>query len=112
MASGRAVLAADRAGASRRVRTDRLKVAAFAPWSLLPGFAGIVTPADMPPGVSARMLERVTEAAFGQRRKMLRSSLKSLVQEPERLLAAAQIDPELRAEQVPVEGFARMAALL
>ncbi len=72
-----------------------------------------LVPRAMPaPACDLRVLERVTQAAFGQRRKMLRSSLKSLVQEPERLLAAAQIDPELRAEQVPVEGLARMAALL
>ena len=55
-------------------------------------------------------LQRVTAAAFGQRRKMLRSSLKTLVAEPEALLAAAGIAPDLRAEQVPVEGFARLAA--
>jgi 16S rRNA (adenine1518-N6/adenine1519-N6)-dimethyltransferase len=36
-----------------------------------------VKPGDMPEGVSARMLERVTEAAFGQRRKMLRQSLRA-----------------------------------
>ena len=59
-----------------------------------------------------KVLERVTASAFGQRRKMLRQSLKTLVAEPEALLAKAGIDPELRAEQVPVEGFARMAALL
>ena len=56
-------------------------------------------------------LERVTAAAFGQRRKMLRASLKSLTPEPEALLAQAGINPELRAEQVPPEGFARLAAL-
>lgn len=56
--------------------------------------------------------ERVTAAAFGQRRKMLRSSLKSLTDDPEGLLSRAGIDPELRAEQVPVAGFARMAALI
>src|ERR1700712_1770795 len=56
-----------------------------------------VVPAAMPEGVSARMLERVTEAAFGQRRKMLRQSLKGL---PGALDALARlgIDPERRAE--------------
>ncbi len=58
------------------------------------------------------VLERVTAAAFGQRRKMLRSSLRTLVDDPEALLAKARIDPQLRAEQVPPEGFARMALLL
>ena len=52
-------------------------------------------------------LERVTQAAFGQRRKMLRSSLKSLGGEA--LCAAVGIDSELRAETVPAEGFIRLA---
>jgi 16S rRNA (adenine1518-N6/adenine1519-N6)-dimethyltransferase len=54
-------------------------------------------------------LERVTEAAFGQRRKMLRQSLKSVGIDPGRLLAAAGIEPTARAEDIPVEGFAAMA---
>jgi 16S rRNA (adenine1518-N6/adenine1519-N6)-dimethyltransferase len=56
-----------------------------------------------------KALERVTEAAFGQRRKMLRQSLKSLGIDPGRLLAAAAIEPTARAEDIPVEGFAAMA---
>jgi 16S rRNA (adenine1518-N6/adenine1519-N6)-dimethyltransferase len=56
-----------------------------------------------------RTLERVTEAAFGQRRKMLRQSLKSLAVDPLRLAAAAAIDPTRRAETVPIEGFVAMA---
>ena len=72
-----------------------------------------LTPRAVPTdGCRIEVLERVTAAAFGQRRKMLRSSLKTLVAEPELLLAAAGIDPELRAEQVPVAGFATMARLL
>ncbi|MEI8177477.1 16S rRNA (adenine(1518)-N(6)/adenine(1519)-N(6))-dimethyltransferase RsmA [Aestuariivirga sp.] len=55
------------------------------------------------------VLERVTAAAFGQRRKMLRASLKSLLPEPEALLNELAINPELRAEQLPVEAFARLA---
>jgi 16S rRNA (adenine1518-N6/adenine1519-N6)-dimethyltransferase len=58
------------------------------------------------------VLERVTAAAFGQRRKMLRASLRSLLPEPEILLNELGIDPELRAEQLPVEAFARIAAQL
>jgi 16S rRNA (adenine1518-N6/adenine1519-N6)-dimethyltransferase len=57
-------------------------------------------------------LERVTAAAFGQRRKMLRSSLKSLGLDTPALLAAAGIDGELRAEDIGVSGFARLAQLL
>jgi 16S rRNA (adenine1518-N6/adenine1519-N6)-dimethyltransferase len=64
------------------------------------------------PACALAVLERVTAAGFGQRRKMLRSSLKSLVAEPEVLLARAGIDAELRAEQLPVEAFARLAALV
>lgn len=72
-----------------------------------------LTPRVLPqPPCKINVLERVTAAAFGQRRKMLRSSLKTLVDDAEDLLARAHISPELRAEQVPVEGFARLAALL
>ena len=48
-------------------------------------------------------------AAFGQRRKMLRQSLKSLGLDPARLAAAADIDPTRRAETVPISGFVAMA---
>jgi 16S rRNA (adenine1518-N6/adenine1519-N6)-dimethyltransferase len=66
----------------------------------------------MEPECSVAALERVTAAAFGQRRKMLRASLKTLVPDPEPLLAAAGLDPEQRAEQIPVDGFVRLARLL
>ena len=58
------------------------------------------------------IVEAVTAAAFGQRRKMLRSSLRSLWPEPEPVLAQAGIDATWRAEQVPVEGFLRLAHIL
>ncbi len=61
--------------------------------------------------VPVKAVEAVTAAAFGQRRKMLRSSLKSLWAEPEEALARAGIDPRLRAEQVPVDRFLALAAL-
>ena len=64
------------------------------------------------PACRLATLERVTASAFGQRRKMLRSSLKTLLPEPEPLLAELGINPELRAEQLPVEAFARLAAKL
>jgi 16S rRNA (adenine1518-N6/adenine1519-N6)-dimethyltransferase len=57
-------------------------------------------------------LERITAHAFGQRRKMLRSSLKALGPDTERLLREAGIDPNLRAEQVAVTDFCRLAAAL
>jgi len=56
-----------------------------------------------------RLLERVSEAAFGQRRKMLRQSLRTLTPDPLPLLAAAGIEPTARAEQIPIEGFVALA---
>ena len=56
-----------------------------------------------------RALERVTEAAFGQRRKMLRASLRSLGRDPIPLLENAGLDPTARAEDIPVEGFVALA---
>ena len=53
-------------------------------------------------------METVTAAAFGQRRKMLRSSLKKLDLDP----AAIGIDPERRAETLSVEEFCMLARLL
>ena len=52
-------------------------------------------------------LQKLTAAAFGHRRKMLRASLKPLGGEP--LIAAAGLDPQARAETVDVAGFLRLA---
>jgi 16S rRNA (adenine1518-N6/adenine1519-N6)-dimethyltransferase len=54
-------------------------------------------------------LTAVAQAAFGQRRKMLRQSLKALGMDPLPILEAAGIDPTARAETVPVEGFVALA---
>jgi 16S rRNA (adenine1518-N6/adenine1519-N6)-dimethyltransferase len=51
----------------------------------------------------------VAAAAFGQRRKMLRQSLKSLAVDPALLVAAAQVDETRRPETIPVGGFVAMA---
>ncbi|MEW9615830.1 16S rRNA (adenine(1518)-N(6)/adenine(1519)-N(6))-dimethyltransferase RsmA [Shinella sp. S4-D37] len=67
-------------------------------------------PVPNPLPCEARALERVTHAAFGQRRKMLRQSVKSLGGEA--LLARAQIDPQRRAETLSVEEFVRLANVL
>ena len=56
-----------------------------------------------------KTLERTLAAAFSQRRKMLRSSLKSLLSDPIPVLTAADIDPSARAEQIDIEGFCRLA---
>lgn len=61
--------------------------------------------------VPTNALEKVTAAAFGQRRKMLRSSLKGLG-DAEGLLAGAGIAPTERAERIPVAGFLALASLL
>ncbi|OCC22538.1 16S rRNA (adenine(1518)-N(6)/adenine(1519)-N(6))-dimethyltransferase [Croceicoccus estronivorus] len=70
-----------------------------------------VTPAPMPEGVSARILERVTEAAFGQRRKMLRQSLKGLPNAVD-ALERLGIDPQRRAETLSVAEFVAVAKAL
>ena len=57
-------------------------------------------------------LEKITAAAFGQRRKMLRSSLKSAFEAPENILNELGISPELRAEQLQVSDFVRLANAL
>src|SRR5262249_37908424 len=68
------------------------------------------TPIDTPsPACSVKTLGLVTAAAFGQRRKMLRQSLRSLLPEPEPLLDAAGIAPTLRGEALTVRDFARLA---
>jgi len=70
-----------------------------------------IVPADAPEGVDAKMLEKLTAAAFGQRRKMLRSSLKGV---PGALEALAElgIDTERRAETVSVDQFVALARAL
>ena len=57
-------------------------------------------------------LERVVAAAFGQRRKMLRQSLRALGSDPQPILAAAGIEPTARAEDIPVAGFVALANAL
>ncbi len=69
-------------------------------------------PRARPLACDAKVLQRVTEAAFGQRRKMLRQSLKSLGGDPAALLASASLDPTQRAEQIPVAGFVALARAL
>lgn len=67
-------------------------------------------PVEAPIPCSPAVLEKVTQAAFGQRRKMLRQSLKPLGGEA--LLAKAGIDPQRRAETLTVEEFCRLANCL
>lgn len=67
-------------------------------------------PEPLPCPVSA--LETVTRAAFGQRRKMLRQSLKAATPDPGRLLTAADLPETARAEEIPVAGFVALARAL
>src|SRR5262244_119449 len=68
-----------------------------------------LTPRPVPLACQSASLQRVTEAAFGQRRKMLRQSLKVLGVDTGALLAAAGIEPTARAEEIPIEGFVALA---
>jgi 16S rRNA (adenine1518-N6/adenine1519-N6)-dimethyltransferase len=70
-----------------------------------------IVPAEEPHGVDAKTLEKLTAAAFGQRRKMLRSSLKGM---PGGLEALAElgIDSERRAETLSVDEYVALARRL
>jgi 16S rRNA (adenine1518-N6/adenine1519-N6)-dimethyltransferase len=71
-----------------------------------------LVPREKPLAVDKDALEKVVAAAFNQRRKMLRSSLKSVAADPEALLAAAGIEPTRRAEEIDVAGFVALANAL
>jgi 16S rRNA (adenine1518-N6/adenine1519-N6)-dimethyltransferase len=90
-----------------------LKPEAFTPPPTVASAVVEFDPIERPsPECSVRSLGTVTAAAFGQRRKMLRQSLKTLTPEPEALLAAAGIAPTLRGEALTVRDFARLAYVL
>ena len=86
--------------------------AAFVPAPKVTSSVVELIPRMEPLACDADALARVTEAAFGQRRKMLRQSLKSLGGDPQARLAAAGIASTARAETIPVEGFVRLAGTL
>ena len=71
-----------------------------------------LVPRPVAPDVRVRDLEAVTRAAFGQRRKMVRQSLKATGVPVEKLLAAAGLKGDERAETLPVEAFLEMAKAL
>jgi 16S rRNA (adenine1518-N6/adenine1519-N6)-dimethyltransferase len=103
-----AVLAGWRSTARIAMKVHR---SAFTPAPKVMSAVVHVTPGAMPEGVSARMLERLTEAAFGQRRKMLRQSLKVM---PGAIAALEQlgIDNQRRAETLSVAEFVAIARVL
>jgi 16S rRNA (adenine1518-N6/adenine1519-N6)-dimethyltransferase len=87
-----------------------VKPEAFTPSPSVSSAIVELTPIEQPsPECRADTLGAVTAAAFGQRRKMLRQSLRSLTSNPEALLSAAGIDPTLRAEALAVRDLARLA---
>jgi len=69
-------------------------------------------PRQNPLPCPVRAIETVTRAAFGQRRKMLRQSLKAIAPDPAPLLAATSIPETARAEEVPVAGYVALARLV
>lgn len=85
--------------------------AAFVPPPKVTSAVVHIVPIEAPAGVDARILECLTGAAFGQRRKMLRSSLKQF---PGALDAAETlgIDLQRRAETLSVDEFVRLARAL
>ena len=103
-----AVLAQWRSKAKLAMKVHR---SAFTPPPKVMSAIVHVVPGEAPEGVSMRVLERVTEAAFGQRRKMLRQSLKGM---PGALdaLDALGIDPQRRAETLSVAEFVAIAKAL
>ena len=99
------VLAQWRAAARLAMKVHR---SAFTPPPKVMSAVVHIEPAAQPAGVSARVLERVTEAAFGQRRKMLRQSVKGLPGAVE-ALDRVGIDPQRRAETLSVAEFVAVA---
>ena len=103
-----AVLAQWRSGAKLAMKVHR---SAFTPPPKVMSAIVHLTPGEAPEGVSAKTLGRLTEAAFGQRRKMLRQSLKGVPVALE-ALEAVGIEPTRRAETVSVEEFVALARVL
>lgn len=100
-----AVLAQWRSEAKLAMKVHR---SAFTPPPKVMSAVVHVTPKDAPDGVDAKVLERITEAAFGQRRKMLRQSLKSVSGALD-ALETVGIDPTRRAETVSVSEYIKLA---
>ncbi|EHH67195.1 16S rRNA (adenine(1518)-N(6)/adenine(1519)-N(6))-dimethyltransferase RsmA [Gluconobacter morbifer] len=88
----------------------RIPPGAFSPPPKVHSAVAVLIPHTEQPSASLfRAMEQVTAAAFGQRRKMLRSSLKAIGGES--LLSQAGIEPTRRAETLSVAEFARLAKL-
>lgn len=85
---------------------------AFVPQPKITSSIVQLVPRQQPEPCDRRLLERVTLAAFGQRRKMLRQSLKAVLADPAAMIEAAGLSPTMRAEEVPVSGFVALANAL
>lgn len=83
--------------------------AAFVPQPKVTSSVVRLLPRNVPEPCERKALEMVAAAAFGQRRKMLRQSLRPLSTDPQQILAAAGLDPAARAEEISVEGFVALA---
>ena len=89
-----------------------VNAAAFVPPPKVTSSLLRIVPRAAPLPCERKLLERVTQAAFGQRRKMLRQSLRSLGIDAPSLIAAAGLDPTARAEDISVAGFVALARAL
>jgi 16S rRNA (adenine1518-N6/adenine1519-N6)-dimethyltransferase len=89
-----------------------VNAAAFVPPPKVTSSIVRIMPRASPLSCERKLLERVTQAAFGQRRKMLRQSLRSLATDAARLIAQAGLDPTARAEDISVAGFVALAQAL
>jgi len=86
-----------------------VKASAFVPPPKVTSSVVELVPRAEPLACDRGTLESVTKAAFGQRRKMLRQSLRALGIDTAALLEASGLDPTARAEDVPIEGFVTLA---
>jgi 16S rRNA (adenine1518-N6/adenine1519-N6)-dimethyltransferase len=87
--------------------------AAFTPAPKVTSALVELSPREDPLLCDSTLLAEVTQAAFGQRRKMLRQSLKALIDsDPAEMLGATGIAPTARAEEIDVAGFVGMARAL
>jgi 16S rRNA (adenine1518-N6/adenine1519-N6)-dimethyltransferase len=89
-----------------------VNAAAFVPPPKVTSSIVRIVPRAAPLRCERKLLERVTQAAFGQRRKMLRQSLRPLATDVAGLLGQAGLDPTARAEDISVAGFAALAQAL
>ncbi len=89
-----------------------INASAFVPPPKVKSSVVRLLPRTAPAPCDRKLLETVTQAAFGQRRKMLRQSLRSLDVDVPALIAAADLDATARAEDISIDGFVGLARSL